>query len=240
VSQVIMSTFLDRMAERVTRFKRILYAIAEASEKPMILVKELSPRSRRHLLRHFLALEEKDRLLRFGTKLSDELVTRYVEQLDFSRDTIFGVYDRKLRLLGVGHLAFAPRETSRVSGATIKARIAEFGVSVSAAARGMGVGTKLFERGAMRCRNADVDTLYMHCLSSNKVMMHIATKAGMEIHRDYGEADAYLKLKPANSVTVLQEAVEEQAAMLDYIVKSNVRALLKWLTKVTGIGKPKA
>ncbi|WP_255458908.1 MULTISPECIES: GNAT family N-acetyltransferase [unclassified Herbaspirillum] len=228
------------MAERVTRCKRILYAIAEASEKPMILVKELSPRSRRHLLRHFLALEEKDRLLRFGTKLSDELVTRYVEQLDFSRDTIFGVYDRKLRLLGVGHLAFAPRETSRVSGATIKARIAEFGVSVSAAARGMGVGTKLFERGAMRCRNADVDTLYMHCLSSNKVMMHIATKAGMEIHRDYGEADAYLKLKPANSVTVLQEAVEEQAAMLDYIVKSNVRALLKWLTKVTGIGKPKA
>lgn len=234
-----MSTFLEQLEKRMTRIKRVIYAIAEASEKPMILVKELSPRSRRHLLRHFLALEEKDRLLRFGSKLSDELVTRYVEQLDFSRDTIFGVYDRKLRLLGVGHLAFAPRETSRVSGATIKARIAEFGVSVSAAARGMGVGTKLFERGAMRCRNADVDTLYMHCLSSNKVMMHIATKAGMEIHRDYGEADAYLKLKPANSVTVLQEAVEEQAAMLDYIVKANVRAMLKWLTKVTGIGKPK-
>ena len=234
-----MPQFFDRWAARMTRVKRVLYALAEASEKPMILVKELSPRSRRHLLRHFLALEEKDRLLRFGTKLSDELVTRYVEQLDFSRDTIFGVYDRKLRLLGVGHLAFAPRETSRVSGATLKARIAEFGVSVSAAARGMGVGTKLFELGAMRCRNADVDTLYMHCLSSNKVMMHIATKAGMEIHRDYGEADAYLKLKPANSVTVLQEAVEEQAAMLDYIVKANVRAMLKWLTKVTGIGKPK-
>jgi len=36
------------------------------------------------LLRHFLALEEKDRLLRFGSKLSDELVTRYVENIDFS------------------------------------------------------------------------------------------------------------------------------------------------------------
>jgi len=228
---------MSKLSSRLDSLKR---AIIEASDKPLILVKELSPRSRRHLLRHFLALEEKDRLLRFGTKLSDELVTSYVEKIDFSRDTIFGVYDRKLRLLGVGHLAFAPREASRVAGATIKARVAEFGVSVAAAARGMGVGTKLFERGAMHCRNVDVDTLYMHCLSSNKVMMHIARKAGMEIHRDYGEADAYLKLQPANSVTVFQEAMEEQVAMIDYIVKANLRALFKWVGKVTGIGRPKA
>ena len=229
-----MAKFIAYVRERLARLKQ---AIAEVSDTPMILVKDLSPRSRRHLLRHFLALEEKDRLLRFGTKLSDDLVTSYVEKLNFERDTILGVYDRKLRLLGVGHLAFAPREASRISGATIKARVAEFGVSVSAVARGMGVGTKLFERGAIHCRNADVDTLYMHCLSSNKVMMHIATKAGMEIHRDYGEADAYLKLKPANSVSVFQEAVEEQMATLDYIIKANMRALFKWVGKVTGIGK---
>src|SRR5450830_1514750 len=195
-----MSKLTTQLRTRLEGLKR---TIIEASDKPLILVKELSPRSRRHLLRHFLALEEKDRLLRFGTKLSDELVTRYVEKIDFTRDTIFGV-------------------------------------SVSAAARGMGVGTKLFERGAIHCRNADVDTLYMHCLSSNKVMMHIARKAGMEIHRDYGEADAYLKLKPANSVTVFQEAMEEQVAMIDYIVKANMRALFKWVGKVTGIGKPKS
>jgi hypothetical protein len=98
------------------------------------------------------------------------------------------------------------------------------------------VGTRLFMRASMHCRNADVDTLYMHCLSSNKVMMHIAKKAGMEIHRDYGEADAYLKIKPANSATVFQEALEEQVAMLDYIVKANFKALLKWGARVTGIG----
>lgn len=206
------------------------------AEKPHVFVKELSPRSRRHLLRHFLALEDKDRLLRFGSKLSDDMVTRYVEGIDFDRDTVFGVYDRRLRLLGVGHLAFAPKESTRISGATIKPVVAEFGVSVSASARGLGVGTRLFMRAAMRCRNADVDTLYMHCLSSNKVMMHIAKKAGMEIHRDYGEADAYLKIRPANSATVFQEAVEEQVAMLDYIVKANFKALLKWGSRVTGIG----
>lgn len=204
--------------------------------RPIIFVKELSRRARKRLLRHFLALSSGDRLLRFGSVLSDDLVSRYVENIDFSRDTVFGVYDRKLRLLGVGHLAFAPREAlPSVSASTTKERVAEFGVSVAASARGMGVGSRLFERAAIRCRNVDIDTLYMHCLSSNKVMMHIAKKAGMAIHRDYGEADAYLKLPPANPASVLQEAVQEQAAMLDYTFKANLRAALKWLSNLPGI-----
>ncbi|WP_211442298.1 GNAT family N-acetyltransferase [Collimonas humicola] len=204
--------------------------------RPIVFVKELSRRARKRLLRHFLALSSGDRLLRFGSVLSDDLVSRYVENIDFSRDTVFGVYDRKLRLLGVGHLAFAPREAlPSVSASTTKERVAEFGVSVAASARGMGVGSRLFERAAIRCRNVDIDTLYMHCLSSNKVMMHIAKKAGMAIHRDYGEADAYLKLPPANPASVLQEAVQEQAAMLDYTFKANLRAALKWLSNLPGI-----
>lgn len=188
-----------------------------------VFVKELTRRARRRLLKHFLALTSGDRLLRFGSIVSDEVVTRYVEGLDFSRDTIFGVYDRRLRLLGVGHLAFAMR------GA---ARVAEFGVSVDAAARGLGVGSALFRRAAIHCRNADVDTLYMQCLSSNKVMMHIAKKAGMEIHRDYGEADAHLKIPPADPGSVMQEAWQEQAATLDYTFKFNMRALRYWFDNI--------
>ncbi|MGH8808870.1 MAG: GNAT family N-acetyltransferase, partial [Noviherbaspirillum sp.] len=189
-------------------------------DKPTIRVKELSERDRRRLLMHFLALDNNDRLLRFGTVLPDEMITRYVQRLDFSRDTVFGVYDDNLRLAGVGHLAVAPREALPVlSGATLKANIAEFGVSVSANARGLGIGSRLFERAAIHCRNEDVDTLYMHCLSSNQTMIHIAKKAGMEIHREYGEADAYLKLNPANPGSMLQEAVEEQFATFDYTFK---------------------
>jgi GNAT superfamily N-acetyltransferase len=206
------------------------------ASRPAIFVKELSRRARKRLLRHFLALNSGDRLLRFGSVLSDSLLSRYVDNIDFSRDTVFGVYDRKLRLLGVGHLAFAPREALlSVSASSTKERVAEFGVSVAASARGMGVGSRLFERAAMRCRNVDIDTLYMHCLASNKVMMHIAKKAGMAIHRDYGEADAYLKLSPANPASVLQEAVQEQAATLDYTLKANWRAALKWLGSWSGI-----
>lgn len=209
---------------------------APDSDKPTVRVKELSERDRRRLLMHFLELDDSDRLLRFGTVLPDELITRYVQMLDFSRDKLFGVYDDNLRLAGVGHLAFAPREAMPVlSDATLKEHIAEFGVSVSATARGLGIGSKLFERAAIHCRNEDVDTLYMHCLSSNQTMIHIAKKAGMEIHRDFGEADAYLKLTPASPGTMLAEAVEEQFAQLDYTLKANAKAALKLWKRLPGI-----
>ena len=204
-------------------------------EKFPVRVKELSERDRRRLLTHFLELSPDDRLLRFGSMLPDEAVTRYVQMLDFSRDKIFGVYNPDFRLVGVGHLAFAPRDMlAPLSEVTTKEKVAEFGVSVSSFARGMGVGSKLFQRGKIHCRNADVDTLYMHCLTSNRTMIHIARKAGMEIHREYGEADAYLTLPPANPGSVLREAVQEQMAMLDYTFKANARAASKWLGNLTG------
>lgn len=199
------------------------------SGKSSLRVKELSERDRRRLLMHFLELDEDDRLLRFGNVLTDEVITRYVQRLDFSRDALFGVYDDDLALVGVGHLAFAPREAlPGLQRATEKARIAEFGVSVSASARGLGIGTRLFQRAAIHCRNEDVDTLIMVCLASNKRMIHIAHKAGMEIHTEFGEANAYLKIAPADPHSMLREAVEEQFASLDYTFKANTRAAVKW------------
>ncbi|MBA5685669.1 GNAT family N-acetyltransferase [Rugamonas apoptosis] len=202
-------------------------------KRPTVLVKELSERDRRRMVKHFLALEPRDRLLRFGTMLPDEQVTAYVDRIDFARDNVFGVYNRLFTLVAVGHLAFAPTEPDK-NAVTEKEQVAEFGVSVGKTVRGMGVGTKLFERAAIHCRNSDVDTLYMHCLSSNATMMHIAKKAGMEIHRDYGEADAYLKLPPANPTSVLQEALDEQFATLDYTLKANKRFASKWLNRLIG------
>jgi GNAT superfamily N-acetyltransferase len=149
--------------------------LKDGKRRPTVLVKELRERDRRRMLRHFLDLEDSDRLLRFGSVLPDEQVTHYVNRIAFSRDMVFGVYNRVFRLVAVGHLAFAPRDESK-SAVTVKERVAEFGVSVSRSARGLGIGSKLFERAAIHCRNNDVDTLYMHCLSSNKTMMHIAKK----------------------------------------------------------------
>jgi len=50
----------------------------------------------------------------------------------------------------------------------------------------------------------------------------------MEIQRDHGEADAYLRLLPPNPASVLQEAIEEQFATIDYTLKANTRAAVKF------------
>jgi len=199
------------------------------SGKQPVLVKALGERDRRRVLRHFMALDRDDRLLRFGIMLQDEQVAAYVAKLDFAKDIVFGVYNRVFQLVGVGHLAFTSKEAHPDSiNYTDKEKVAEFGVSVSKTARGQGVGTRLFERAAIHCRNSDVDTLYMQCLSSNRTMMHIAKKAGMEIQREYGEADAHLHLPPPSPASVLAEALDEQFAKIDYTVKANVRAAFRW------------
>ena len=76
--------------------------------RPTVLVKQLHERDRRRMMKHFLTLEKSDRLLRFGSALPDELVAQYVQKMDFSRDMVYGVYNSLFKLVGVGHLAFAP------------------------------------------------------------------------------------------------------------------------------------
>jgi RimJ/RimL family protein N-acetyltransferase len=184
-----------------------------------VLVRELGEKDRERLLAHFIALDEDDRLLRFGQVTPNHVIENYVRTLDFGRDTVFGVFDRHLRLVGVGHLAYLPAE-----GDT---RTAEFGVSVSESVRGQGIGTKLFERAAIRSRNTHVTTLYIHCLSRNSTMMHIAKKAGMKIEYAYGEADAYLTLAPADQNSIISEMLQEQAAVFDYVLKRQARSTSK-------------
>ena len=207
--------------------RRWIQGLRGKKGQPPVLVKELSERDRRRVLRHLLALDSNDRLLRFGSMIPDAQISAYVDKLDFSSDIVFGVVNNVFQLVGMGHLAFASADGRK---STTKQQIAEFGVSVSASARGQGVGTRLFQRAATHCRNSDVDTLYMQCLTSNQTMMHIAKKAGMRIKREYGEADAHLELPPPSPGSVMAEALEEQFAAIDYTVKANTRAAVKFFT----------
>jgi len=196
-----------------------IFAAADRSQtaagRSPVLVRELSSSDRERLLKHFLALDEDDRLLRFGQLVPDRVIENYVANIDFSCDTVFGVFDEQLNVVGVGHLAYLPAEGDK--------RTAEFGVSVLESARGKGVGSRLFERAAIRSRNTHVSMLYMHCLSRNSTMMHIAKKSGMKIEYAYGEADAYLSLTPADQGSILTEMLQEQAAVFDYAVKRQAR-----------------
>jgi len=201
-----MELTINRTAEQIVAHDQPL-----KDARMPVLVRELSSADRERLLTHFLALDEDDRLLRFGQLVPDHVIENYVRNINFTNDTVFGVFDGALELIGVGHLAYLPAEGDK--------RTAEFGVSVLESARGRGIGSKLFERAAMRSRNTHVSVLYMHCLSRNSTMMHIAKKSGMKIEYAYGEADAYLSLAPADQTSIVAEMLQEQAAVFDYAIK---------------------
>jgi len=164
---------------------------------------------------HLLALEPHDRYLRFGYAANDEQIRRYAAQLNFERDELFGIFNRKLQLIAMAHLAFSvdPQLTT----------CAEFGVSVSKAARGRGYGGRLFERAAIKARNEGVSQLFIHALSENTAMLKIARKAGAVIERAGAESEAHLWLPPADFDSRVTELVDEQVALTDYHLKSQAR-----------------
>jgi RimJ/RimL family protein N-acetyltransferase len=180
------------------------------------LVRELDDTHRAAVQKHFLALEDDDRHLRFGSPTSDAVIERYVANLDFSRDALFGVFNDALDLVGIAHLAYLPTTMD-------SPRSAEFGVSVLHESRHRGLGAALLARAAVHARNTQIDTLFVHCLANNKAMMHLAQKLGMRVEFAYGDADAYLILPPANAQSILHEASQEHMADLDYALKANIK-----------------
>jgi RimJ/RimL family protein N-acetyltransferase len=167
-------------------------------------------------LHHLLLLNEEDRRLRFGTQTPDEVIHHYVEGLDFNKDTVFGSFNSQLSLVGMAHLAYLPKTKGQPQAA-------EFGVSVLPDGRGQGRGTALLARASVHSRNTRIETLFVHCLANNRAMMHLAQKAGMKVEYAYGDADAYLKLPPANPGTIVEEAANEQWADFDYALKENLK-----------------
>jgi RimJ/RimL family protein N-acetyltransferase len=174
-------------------------------------VKRLLAADRTKLKAHFLALPREDIRLRFGAVLPPEAIEQYVDNIDFDRDAVFGVFDDDLSIAGVAHLARNPG-------------VAELGISVIASHRGKGIGSALFRRAHEHTRNQFIRALLMHCLAENEAMMHIARKSGMQIVTHPGEAQAVIALPPATASSITGELLEERVALFDFGLKSQVLA----------------
>jgi len=190
-----------------------------AERREWVPIRALTPRHRPRILAHLLQLDPQDRYLRFGYLASDEQLARYVDQLAFDRDEVFGIFNRRLQLIGWAHLAFAAPGTPQAAGPAM----AEFGVSVLTTARGRGFGARLFERAILLARNRGVETLLIHALSENAAMLHLARQAGATVIRQGSESEARLSLPPDTFASKVEEMMSAQAAEVDYQIKAHNR-----------------
>ena len=195
----------------------------------MVPMRSLSDNHRERITQHLLALNDEDRYLRFGYMANEEQIRKYTHSLDFSRDEIYGIYNRRLELIAMAHLALSSDEKCT--------NCAEFGVSVLKHARGKGYGARLFDRAMMHARNEGVDMMFIHALSENTAMLKIARNAGALVERDGSETDAYLKLPPATMDSRMTEAVEDRFAETDYQLKLQAKRFWEFLAVLQDVRK---
>ena len=190
------------------------------------ITRELNPDERDRLLAHLLALSPEDRRLRFAHAIADDGLQRYVEGIDFTRDTVFVATDAELRVVGAAHVA---RDGEH----------AELGVSVLPQARGHGIGAALLERSAIHARNAGVRVLFMNCLVENAPMLHLARKQGLQVAVSSGEAEAFVRLPRPSLRSLASEAVADHLGLIDHAHKAHWVALRGlWLASFGGESEP--
>ena len=162
---------------------------------------------------HFVSLGPEDRRLRFGSNISDVGITGYVARLDFEHDGLFAVQDEDLSIVAVVHVA--------TTGGS-----AELGLSVLPGRRGEGLGNALLKRAVTFLRNRGVTEVFVHCLSENGAMMHLARRNGMRIVYSGAESDARLQLDEPTANSFVEEWLEDQRAHAVQSLRRNNRAAM--------------
>ncbi|WP_052162225.1 GNAT family N-acetyltransferase [Aquabacterium sp. NJ1] len=193
-----------------------------------IPIRDLHARHRHRILDHLLHLDEHDRYLRFGSPVTSDQLHKYVASIDFKRDEVFGIFNRKLQLVAVAHLAAMPGKGPNGDNSS-RGRAMEFGVSVLPEGRGRGLGMRLFMHAITHARNQHASHMMIHALTENAPMLRIAAKAGAIVERDGPDAEAWLKLPPDTVGTHLDSSLQSLAAEVIYRVKYRVMHISDWV-----------
>lgn len=175
-------------------------------------VRKLTELDKARIISHLSTLQGEDRRLRFGSACNDDYISRYVN-LSFEQDSQwFGVDHIDGHLVATCHVAIVDGE-------------AELGCSVDEDFRGEGLAQKMFDRAVTWLRVRGITHVFMHCLSENGAMKHIARKNDMVLVSEYGETDAKVEVEPATPTTYIEEAYLNRIAMYDMYMKNNYRML---------------
>lgn len=164
------------------------------------------------IVEHFCSLEIEDRRLRFGTTISDYAIRQYVESSFNNAGSIwFGIENDQGELLSTCHVV-------------IEEDMAELGCSVTSKYRGYGLAQSMFTRAVTYLRTKSIKTVFMHCLTENHVMRHIAKKNDMVVVTcDTEEIDVEVDIKPPTPATFMENAYLDNMAFYDMVTKNSLR-----------------
>jgi RimJ/RimL family protein N-acetyltransferase len=217
--------WLVRQSKSDVNYKDITSGVKSALQletvHQTIPIREIKPSHANKIHKHLTALSPEDRYLRFGYAANDEQIGHYIQSINFERDSLFGIYNRRLDLIAMAHLSYSIDPNC--------ASCAEFGVSVAQPSRGRGYGTRLFDRAITHARNVGVRLMFVHALSENTAMIKIAKRAGAKVERDGPDSQAHLMLPPADMDSRWEEMVDQQVAWTDYQLKTQAKQFWGWL-----------
>lgn len=168
------------------------------------------------LTAHLQNLQGEERRLRFGGSVNDEYIAEYVEK-SFKEDSKwFGVDHIDGYLVAACHVALIETD-------------AELGCSVDKDFRNQGLAQLMFDRAVTWLRSKGINHVFMHCLSENGAMKHIARKNQMTVVSCCGDTEAEVDLEPANAFTPLVDAYADRVAVYDMVFKNNIRLMRSFL-----------
>lgn len=168
--------------------------------------------------KHLCELKDEDRRLRFGGVLNNEMIKSYVEKSFKDKDSQwFGCLSHN-KIISACHAAIYNGE-------------GELGCSVSIGHRGKGLAQKMFDRAVTYLRSNGITNVYMHCLTENQAMRHIAKKNDMTIISCYGETDARVEVIPGDSMSAIKDAYLDRMAIYDMMFRTNTEMYESFLEK---------
>lgn len=177
-----------------------------------MIIRPLSLYEREAVRSFYIALTPEDRRKRFCCTISDETISRYVDRLNFTRDTVLAAFDDQAKIIGLAELVTGPQQS-------------EMAFSVRPDRRGQKIGTKLLEKLMLRARMCGVSKVFVIFLSDNTPMRKMAMRAGMAVSSADGEAHAVRELAAPSAEELSRWFIEEGFAHGEYF---GTLGLVRW------------
>ena len=177
---------------------------------------------------HFIKdIQDNDRRLRFGGALDDDSVRKYIKESfnNFGDVNMWFIVDIESfetfgrRVVASCHVNYDE-----------KTNTAELGLTVSPDYRNQKIGQELFTRGITWARMAGAEHVFMHCLSENKVIQHIAKKGGMTVVTiDPSEKESTIQVKQNRFEAGWKDYVMDTIAVYDMSIRQQYFFMKKYL-----------